>query len=277
MIDLGTGSKPSSLASVTLSLDEMQLLVQLLDLAELPTVLRYRSGHDHEDARFRAMEAARSSLTQRELLNGDIVHEDLETRLHAVSRPFWVINTRLFVAGTVSGICAAKGENGVYTVILRGPVSYLVSEVAADELAAAMLAALPQTPPLNFLGMNAPTERLAEILDRVGDPAATAGELVGFGADPQAALTVGRALARTVAHTNVVGIVYGDGTRDIVPTPVAVYDTADGRILVTASVAGDGTGWSSLSSGTHGRVRQAFQELIGLLPDRQQFPTYRRL
>lgn len=277
MIDLGTGRKPTSLASVSLSLDEMQLLVQLLQLTELPTVLRYRSGHDHEDARFRAMEAARSSLERRELLRGNLIHEELEERLHAVSRPYWVINARLYVAGTVSGVCAAKGENGVYSVILRGPVSYLVNEVDADDVAAAILAVLPQTPALNFLGMNAPTERLAEIFDRLGDPAATAKELVQFGADAQAALTVGKAMARTVAHTSLIGIIYGEGTRETAPAPVAVYDTPDGRILVTASVAHDGTSWSSLSSGTPTRVRQAFQTLIDSLPDRQQFPTYRSL
>jgi len=272
MIDLESGRRPSSLDAIPLSCPEMQLLVQLLELSELPTVLSVSAGYDHDESRFIALEAARAQLENRGLLSGNAVQQDLEDRLRAVGRPHWVVNIRLFVNGSVSGACLAKGDNGVYAVVLRGPTSYLVAEADADELTNQVLAALPVVRPLEFKGLTAPTEQLGQILDRVGDPAITANELIDLGADPVAATTMGRAVAQTVAHTSMIGVIYGDGTRDIAPRPVAVVDTVEGRIVITATDR-DNVAWSSCNSGTPGRVRQALQTLINSLPDRQPFPS----
>ena len=98
MIDLlGTGGMPSSLEAVSLSLDELQLLIQILELDQLPTVLMVLGQYTDVDAQRRAMAAARESLTERGLLVGEKVHEDLEDRLRVLPRPHWVLAVRLYV------------------------------------------------------------------------------------------------------------------------------------------------------------------------------------
>ncbi len=65
MIDLGTDSRLHRLARVTLTLDEMDLLLDRLALDELPVVLDQFPRFDDSAARARAFDAAASTLKSR--------------------------------------------------------------------------------------------------------------------------------------------------------------------------------------------------------------------
>ncbi|MBF6295942.1 ESX secretion-associated protein EspG [Nocardia amamiensis] len=274
MTVLGAGRDPSTLEAVVLSLDEMQFLIEKLQI-EVPVVLNARGRYDNMTDHRTAMDAAAESLIQRELLLDDVVHSDLENRLRALNRPHWIIALRLVVDGWVSRFCLAKGVD-LPVVALRGRDSYVIDEAGID-LPATVLAALGYAEPLELYGMNVPTEELATIFGDTGDAAATAARLAKAGNPPSDAKTLAAALVEIHSYAEIVGVVYGDGTRDVADNHIAVFNTRAGRFIATASKSDDGVKWSSLSTGTAARLRTAIQDLINSLPEREDFPRNPKL
>ncbi|WP_198654044.1 MULTISPECIES: ESX secretion-associated protein EspG [Nocardia] len=271
MTILGEGRGPSMLGGVMLSLDEMQFLMEELQTDEMPVVLQAVGRYDNRNDHDVAMKAAAQSLVDRELLIDGAVHQELEDRLRTLNRPHWVLALRLVVEGQVSRMCLAKGDDLVI-VALRGPDSYAIDEVQED-LPGPMIAALGAAEPLELTGMNARTDMLAPIFEDTGDSAATANRLAKVGNPARDAQVLASALVEIRSHVQISGVVYGDGTRDIADNHIAVFNTRGGRFIITASVADDGTKWSSISSGTNARLRQALLDLIDSLPERADFPT----
>ncbi|MCX0270239.1 ESX secretion-associated protein EspG [Nocardia zapadnayensis] len=270
MTVLGAGRGPSTLAAVTLSLDEMQYLLEALEIDEVPVVLDARGRYDNQVDHDAAMDAAARSLTDRDLVDGERIHPELAERLRGLYRPHWVVALRLIVAGQVSRMCLAKGDDLV-TVALRGPQTYVIDE-ATEDLPGPVIMALGPAEALELTGMNAPTEQLVPIFDDAGDPTATAARLSKVGNPPRDAQAIASAMAHCDSHAEIVGVVYGDASRDIAENHIAVFDTRAGRFIATASLADDGTKWTSFSSGTDSRLRIALQDLINSLPERAEFP-----
>ncbi|WP_067825904.1 ESX secretion-associated protein EspG [Nocardia inohanensis] len=270
MTVLGAGRGPAQLRAVTLALDELQYLQETLGIDELPVVLnamgRYDNAADHDAA----MAAAAASLTERELLDGGEVHPELAERLRVLNRPHWVVALRWYVDGQVNRGCIAKGDD-FEVVVLRGADSYMLDE-AGHDLPGTLMAALGPADPLEIGGMNAPTEDLAPIFDNAGDVTTTANQLARVGNPARDAQTLAAALVQVHSHAEIVGVVYGDGAREVTDNHVAVFNTRHGRLLAIASRADDGTKWTALASGTPGRLRTALQDLINSLPLRSEFP-----
>ncbi|MGY1896076.1 ESX secretion-associated protein EspG [Nocardia gipuzkoensis] len=274
MTVLGAGRDPSTLEAVVLSLDEMQFLVEKLQI-EVPVVLNARARYDNLTDHKAAMDAAAESLAQRKLLIDGVVHRDLENRLCALNRPHWIIALRLVVDGWVSRFCLAQGVD-LPVVALRGQDSYVIDEAGTD-LPGTVLAALGYAEPLELYGMNAPTEELAAIFGDTGDAAATAERLTKVGNPSQDAKTLAAALVEIHSYAEIVGVVYGDGSREVADNHIAVFNTRAGRFIATASKSDDGVKWTSLSSGTPARLRTAVQDLISSLPEREDFPRNPKL
>jgi hypothetical protein len=272
---LGAGRGPSTLAAVTLSLDEMQYLLEALEIDEVPVVLDARGRYDNQVDHDAAMDAAARSLTDRDLLDGERIHPELAERLRGLYRPHWVVALRLIVAGQVSRMCLAKGDDLV-TVALRGPQTYVIDE-ATEDLPGPLIMALGPAEALELTGMNAPTEQLVPIFDDAGDPTATAARLSEVGNPPRDAQVIASAMAHCDSHAEIVGVVYGDASREIAENHIAVFNTRAGRFIATASLADDGTKWTSFSSGTDARLRIALQDLINSLPERAEFPRSPKL
>lgn len=263
------------LAAVVLSLDEMQFLLEKLEIDEVPVVLDAMGRYDNVTDHNAAMVAAAESLVARDLLDNDAVHPELEDRLRALYRPHWVVALRLIVEGNISRMCLAKGDDFV-AVALRGPASYVIDE-AEDDLPSPLLAALGPAEPLELSGMNARTEDLIPIFGDLGDAATTVKRLSKVGKPAHDAPALGSALVHLESHAEIVGVQYGDGTRDYAPNHLAVFNTRAGRFVTTASVADDGTKWTSLSSGSPARLRSALQDLIDGLHQRAEFPRNPKL
>lgn len=274
MTVLGAGRGPSLLGAVTLSLDEMQFLLETLELDEMPVVLnalgRYDTAEDHD----RAMTAAAATLAARDLLDGEEVNPELAERLRVLNRPHWVLAMRWYVNEHVNRFCLAKGDD-FEVVALRGPESYVIDE-AGHDLPGTVMAALGPFEPLELGGMNAPTEDLVPIFDDTGDANTTANRLARVCNPPRDAQTLASALVQIYSHAEIVAVRYGDGTRDVADNHIAVYNTRHGRFLATSSRADDGTKWTSFSSGTPARLRTALGDLIADQPLRQEFPTPRQ-
>ncbi|MFC9519204.1 ESX secretion-associated protein EspG [Nocardiaceae bacterium NPDC056970] len=260
MIDLGIDPVGTTLPSVALTLDELDLLVHLLDVDVLPVVLDAGARFDSVPARDAAFDRAHDTLTAAGLLDDVAVHPELARWLRVLARPRGEIAARRFAAGTVSRLCLARGDDGAVLALRSGDA--LTVQYVRHDLAGPIAHALGAAEALMFGVVNRPTDVLGAALDRLVDPDRAAAELTGIGVPTADAAVIGPAFTACPVFTEIVGIVHEDGRPDLMHGPVTVFDTAAGRIVGTTSVAADGTRWTSLSPGDPGRLRQA---LLGLL------------
>lgn len=257
------GSAVPTLAAVTLSLDEVEYLVDKLKLDVLPVVLDTNGRYDSLDARDAAFRAAADTLAARDLLPGGGVHPDLADYLRVLARPRWEIALRWFVKGSISRMCVAKGHD--FSVLaVRGAESIIVQDGGTDVLAP-IVSALGSVNPMKLGAVNAPTAALGTALDEGMNGQSTAANLSKLGVPSADSGPLGNAMASCDTWAEIVGIAYGDGRSDPVGGPVTVFDTDQGRIVGTTSVSGDDTSWTSLSSGTNQRLRQALESLAARL------------
>ncbi|WP_433669634.1 ESX secretion-associated protein EspG [Nocardia sp. CA-136227] len=288
---LGEGRGPSLLGSVTLSLDEMQYLQEILGIDELPVVLNALGRYDNAADHAAAMATAAATLAERELLDDDPaapghdrdgssgatptspypsqVHPELSERLLALYRPHWVLAMRWYVEDQVNRLCIAKGDD-MDVVALRGLGSYVIDE-ASHDLPGTVLAALGSADPLELSGMHAPTEDLAPIFDDAGDSATTEARLSTVCDPARDAQVIASALVQVHSHAEIVGVRYGDGVREVAENHLAVYNTRHGRFVAITTTAEDGTRWTSFASGTPARLRTALRDLVESLPLRAEF------
>ncbi|MFF2112624.1 ESX secretion-associated protein EspG [Rhodococcus koreensis] len=262
MIDLGTQPGVPTLPAVTLSLDEMDYLVDTLALDVLPVVLDATPRYDTYDARDAAFRGA-GALAARDLLPGGGVHPELADRLRVLARPLWEIALRWYVDGRISRLCVSRGE-ALSVLALRAGDTYVVQDAGAD-IFAPVIGALGAVEPLNAGVVNAPTVQLGAAFDQGGDGKSLAAALAVLGVPAVDATVLGNAMAGCTTYAEIVGIVYGDGQYDPVGGPVTVFDTEAGRIVGTSSVSAHGVAWSSLSPGTPQRLRQALESLADRL------------
>ncbi|QTJ66567.1 ESX secretion-associated protein EspG [Rhodococcus sp. ZPP] len=262
MIDLGTQAGPT-LPAVTLSLDEMDVLVDRLALDVLPVVLDAGPRYDSYEARDTAFRDAVAGLTARDLLPGGEVRAELAAGLQVLARPRWEIALRWYVDGSISRLCVSRGDT-MSVLTMRAGDTYVVQDAGVD-IFAPVIAALGTAEPMDFGVVNAPTAQLGEVFDAGGDGKALAAGLTALGVAPSDATALGTAMATCNTYAEIVGIVYGDGQYDPVGGPVTVFDTHKGRIVGTSSVSAHGVAWSSLSPGTPQRLRQALEFLADRL------------
>lgn len=257
------------LDSVVVSLDEMQFLRETLQISQFPVVLDGGARYDSDVTRKTMMDAAAESLAARGLLHGEIVDQDLEDRVRALDRPHWVLAMRWYHSGQVSRLCIAKGE-AMDVVALLGPGAYTINE-AGHDLPGTVVAALGASEPLPLEGMNVLTEELAPILNDSGDSNATLRRLTEVGRPPRDAQTLASALVEITSHASIVGVVYGDGTRETADGTINVFNTRNGRFITTTTRSDDDVHWTSLATGTNARLRTAIRDLIQKLPLRAEF------
>ena len=245
------------LQSVMLDVDELDLLAHLAGVDELPVVLDVRPRFDTAVARDAAFVTSRESLSKRGLLPGGHPHSDLVDRLAILARPDIELAVRWYRGGAVFRMCLAQA--GPLTVLaLRGPDSYVLTEVAAAE-PDLVLDVIGRGAALEVDSISAPTDHLVLALGDLTDPPAVVRRLAELGARDTERLA--SALSACHAHAEIVALVHSDGRR-WTSAPVSVFDTDHGRVVGTSSIAPDGVVWSTLGPGGDTRVRQAIRDLL---------------
>ncbi|MGW0174361.1 ESX secretion-associated protein EspG [Rhodococcus sp. NPDC003322] len=248
------------LGSVTLSGDEIDLLLHLLGVDELPVVLATMSRFDTVAARDVAFAAARESLQARGLLRGDHPHPGIVDRLAVLARPTVELALRWYPGdGAVSRMCLAQGPAGV-VLALRAADTYVLADVGTAE-PDLVLDVIGRGVGLDVGSVSAPTEPLAAALHDVTDPPAVARRLTSLGVAERDADRLAHALGSCRAHAEIVALTHREG-RTGTSGPVTVFDTGEGRIVGTTSAAADGAAWCTLGPGGDARVRQAVRELL---------------
>ncbi|WP_305093385.1 ESX secretion-associated protein EspG [Prescottella sp. R16] len=263
MIDLGIGPVGVTLPPTTLHIDELDLLVELLGVDELPVVLDAGPRFDFPADRDAVFAAARASLGGAGLVDasdGTSVHPDLARQLHVLARPHCEIAVRRHGNGAVYRACLARGADG--TVLASRSDDTVTLRSIDDDPVGPLAHLLGISAPLPFSGINCPTADLVAAIDSATDPRRTVDALVAVGAKTADAAVVGPALVDRPTVAEIVGLTHGNGGTPHPHGPVTVFDTAIGRIVGTTGTAADGVRWTSLAPGTPGRLRQALLDLL---------------
>lgn len=252
-------------ARTTLHVDEIDLLVHLLLIDVLPVVLDTGPHVDTLHVRDAAFRGAHATLASAGLIDGVIVHPDLARCLRTLARPRSEIALRRRADGTVLRACLALAQDRRDAVLaLRSDDTFTIEHPGHD-LVSPLVRTLGTVEPLRFGTLNCPTADLGATLDGSSDPQKTADHLVAAGLPAAEAAVVGPALDDCTTVAELVGLVHEDGHPALMHGPVTVFDTADGRIVGTTSVADDGVRQTSLRPGTPGRLRQAVEALLAQL------------
>ncbi|MDJ0394337.1 ESX secretion-associated protein EspG [Rhodococcus sp. G-MC3] len=273
MIDLGTQPLGHTISSADLDADRLDYLVDVLDVVELPVVLDVFPRYDNAAERSAALQRGRDGLDADGLLPGGRVHPDLEAWLRILEQPDWYVSGRGIVRPvdentSITRVCLATSTIGSVVARRSGGSPLVVRSAAADQ-PAHLLDALGCGQGLDFQGVlsrteiSAPTDLLSEALDASPfDVNATAARLAHTGIEQDAARNLAAAMSTCSSHAEITSVKNGTGTRRASHHLVAFFDTHRGRILATSSTASDGRRWSTLSSGTDGRVKSALAELV---------------
>ena len=261
MIDLGIEPVGATLPPTTLHVDEIDLLVHLLDVDELPVVLDAGPRFDTRPARDAVLRRAHDTLAAAGLVDGITVHPDLARQVRTLARPRTEIALRHYRDAAVHRACLARDDRADGGVLARRSGDTFTLRQLDVDLAGPLAHVLGTAAPLPFGAVNAPTADLAAALDRITDPRKAAERLTAVGAAAGEAAVVGPAFTDCPAFAEIVGYVHADGATTV-HGPVTVFDTAAGRVVGTTGVATDGVQWTSLSPGTPGRLRQALAALL---------------
>lgn len=265
MIDLGTQPLGHSLSSAEFDADRIDFLVDALNLVELPVVLDVFPRHDSYDQRGAALARGRAGLTEDGVISDGRIHPDVEIWLRILEQPQWFASARLiprpFTAeASLARICVAENSSGTVVAVKKG--DSLVLRASENDPATELLAALGDGDAMEFDGISAPTDLLAEALDASPtDVTSTAARLSRIGVEKGRAFDVATAMSTCSAHAEITSVSVRDGKRTAGAHPVAFFDTRRGRIVATSSTAADGRRWTTLSPGSGWRVTSALAEL----------------
>lgn len=227
-----------------------------------PVVLQLASHGRTRAERDQLFVAERSALHASGAVRGSTVHPQLEAALRTVARPVETVD----LCGR-SGrrrwrvLAAADRERGV--VVVREEQRVVLSTVAADHLAAQVVATLPDVLPGAPAQLNAPSERLTSVLAAVRHPCDAVPGLRELGCVSRDAQVLAEAFT-SVVGTATVGVARGHGTeRQRHRRVVTVLDTGRGRYLSTESATRDGRAYTTVRAATAAEVLLAVDELRG--------------
>ncbi|MFF2057399.1 ESX secretion-associated protein EspG [Rhodococcus qingshengii] len=260
MVDLGTSPEGWNLPVVALSQDEIDYLRERLGLDGLPVVLGGATVHGSASAHRTAMQSAADSLSERDLLPGGEIHHDLSARLRVLTRPKWELALRRHVGGSISRLCVAQGE--FLCVEATSTDSSFALRSVTTEPAAPVVTALGSAEAMPIAVINAPTEMLSLAFGAGPDAGSVTSALINAGIPEDDARQLGSAIVSCTAFAELVGIPHSLGATTLMTGAVTVYDTLSGRLVGSTTRAADGTEWTSISSGTSHRLRQAVNALV---------------
>lgn len=254
---------------LSLTEDQLRVAASRVGVHDLPTVLRLRSRHSTVDRRDAALAQASRELSSRRLLVGDEVHPDLVPVLQALERPDRELAMRMVTPDGTARV----------SMVRRGTLCVLTRRIGVDiflrivphgnelrDVALALRAELPPGRPADIVPVGAPLRMMSECLTGTHDALELADRIRTLGAEPDAALALGTALASRQAFVEVVYSALADYEDRISrrPAAVAVFYTKRGRIIGAPSASPTGELWTTLKPGSDHVFGQAIGQLVAL-------------
>ncbi|MGW4529497.1 ESX secretion-associated protein EspG [Nocardia sp. NPDC004340] len=254
----------------TLTNDGLIALAGHLGVQTLPLVLSVGPRQEAYQDWQEAQEQARADLRARRIVDahGD-VDTDTATTLFTLAQPDRELAMRVHAADGQLRVCVARRADSHAVAIRRGDtldLNPLWSDGSGDSLARPLLDALGPCPPADLAAFSAESADLAERLDTATTSEDYASTVYTLGVPDTDATAYGLALSATHSYAEIVAYAYADGLTDRSPGAVAVYDTAQGRIVAAPGVAPDQQLWSTLTPGSDHRIAQSISALIDSLP-----------
>lgn len=267
--------------------DEIAALLEVLALDRLPPVLGHRPGRDDEVSHDAAIRRGRESLRSRGLLDAtDAVDPEVRDWMWALVRPLWQMSVRVLAGGViVDRFCLAAGGRGAGSwsaggrgaVVLGRSVEPAASatrsgETAPPDLEVRRVSVAPADVVLDIIGRpgalavgvaGQPADMVADLLTKRASPNRTAALLQRWGLDERRARLLAGALANEQRYVEIVVERRVHEVPVQVAEPIAVIDTAQGRLLVVTSTAADGNPWRSLVPGSVQRLAAEIGDAIG--------------
>ena len=265
-LDLGIATNTDAFPSVDLTPEEVEYARERLGLDVLPVVLGGTALWDSAAEHDAAMQSAATSLTARNLLPGGEIHHGVATALRTLTRPVWELALRSHNQGTLTRVCVVADESLCVEASFNETSTSLTLSTGLNP-ADAVVRVLGPSDAMPIAVINAPTDLLSAALNAGPDADTVAAALTQAGVPPAEAGQLGSAIVTCTSFTEIVGIPRGIGTENLPAGVVSVFNTAHGRIVASSSTSADGTQWSSISSGTPQRLRQAVNSLVELLSE----------
>ncbi|NKY58342.1 ESX secretion-associated protein EspG [Nocardia flavorosea] len=256
---------------VTLTVDAIAVLSELLGIQTLPLVLDVGPRHDSVASWRAAQQQTTAALRASELIDsfGDVA-PGLAAALHILALPDREIAARQYTASGIQRVCVARrGDQHAYAARAGDTFEIATFWSGSDiaDLVRPLLHALGSRPPARVSSFSLPTEDLEDHLDRAGGGSGDYTQaLRRSGLDERTAVEFGVALARCLARAEIVGYAYADGVTYRAPGAVVVHDSAQGRIVAGPSLSSDGRMWSTFTAGSDHRIVHSIAAMIELLP-----------
>lgn len=259
---------------VALTCDGVLAVADALGVQALPTVLDIRPRHTTYQQLFAARSATIADLSESGVLyaDGAVRDDELATAVLTLAHPHRQLIARIRRHAELIRVCVARRGLDQAVAVRSGDHLEIRTMWAAEDpaaLARPLLATLGACPPVNFPAFRTPTADLQQRFDDDTDYAAAA-HAVGMPED--AAITLGMALRHRVSTTELVAYSHRDGLATRAPATAAMYDTATGRIVAGATLAADGTCWTTLAPGTDDRLAQVIAAQLETLPEGRWMP-----
>ncbi|MBO0878837.1 MAG: ESX secretion-associated protein EspG [Mycobacterium sp.] len=259
----------------TLTTDDALAVATTLDIQTLPSSLAIYPRHADYDQLAAAQQSALSQLRDRGVLDhsGDVRDDDLATALFTLAHPDRELIAHIVRGGdpsrdTMIRFCLAR-RGFQHAVAVRASEQLEVYPVWVDAdpstLARPLLSVLGPCPPADIAVCSAPTTELCRYLD-AAQSGHTAGA-AGLGLTESATAALGSALRQRRSVAEIVCYSHCDGIAVQSPAAVAIYDTADGRIIGGGSTTADGRTWTTLTPGSDHRLTQVIATLTESLPE----------
>ncbi|BCK57271.1 ESX secretion-associated protein EspG [Nocardia wallacei] len=278
----GPGAEGEPVA-IDLNVDAALLLQGMVGIDSYPLVLALVSNVYRIEDQDRVNAVVAGQLAEAGILVGGGVHPTVEHWLQCLYRPDTELAVRVLdtgldgqPAGMLRMSLVRSGETHVLAV--RNDDHVVIQEVfqegeQLDTLTAALTAALGPCPPVRFEPMRANSEQIAEVQAEPVEQRRQA--LLELGAQPHTAGVLDRVFDEVARRAEVVMIEHHDGRTADPANALTVLDTLSGRVVVTPSVAVDGTVWATYSPGDDAALQAGIAALVELLPNRSWFATSR--
>jgi hypothetical protein len=252
---------------VTLTERELHTLAFRLGIHDLPVVLAIR--HRNPTIESRDTAATTQELVSRNLIADDEVHPDLTSVLRALQRPDRELAMRLVTPdGTARVSVVRRGSLGVLARRIGDDISLRTTGESGEscDMAAALLAELPQAKPAEIQPVGALLSEMSECLSGTHDSLDLADRIRALGAEPKAAMLLGTALASRQAFAEIVHYALADdeGRISRSPAAVGVFYTKRGRIVAAPTASPSGQIWATLKAGSDHAVVDAIGRLVEL-------------
>ncbi|MGZ8178596.1 ESX secretion-associated protein EspG [Williamsia sp. SKLECPSW1] len=255
-----------SLTEHRMTLAEVLVVCDLLSVQTLPSVLRVEEASDDDRVAQQVRAAASASLVEKGAIDSDgIPDPDLRQLFSALADPDWLVEMRRVDVTQVLRLCIVGDGESRFLATRNGDSLTFVPVFATDDAELIVNEIRPligATRGAAVESVRYPSDVFDTALATCDDEMSHAEAFFGLGMAEPAARGLARVLCGAVGQTEIVAEFDRPADRVV----VAVFDTADGRVVSVSAPGYAGDRWTSIMPGHDHAVVGALRRLAEILP-----------